>query len=145
MVYNVLEPARKELYELAQEGKSDCYFEYKKIYQGTKHTKEPDQIEFTVIESAAMAKEEEEMELANIRGNFKTLLERHCQLYPEISEKYSRMITKENYAAALDNFMTIMNYVRSNTAQIFNVKKYVITSLDNFFKKEEEPIIIEAN
>lgn len=144
LAYNVLEPAKKELEELAKEGKSDCYFTYEKIYKSAKRTKEPDKIGFHVIESPHLVEHEEGQKLTTIRNNYYDMLIRHCNLSDKESKKYSDQVTVENYADALEKLMGILNYVRSNNQLIFDRKKYIITSLDNFFKQETEPIVIDS-
>lgn len=144
LAYNVLEPARKELEELALAGKSDCYFTYEKLYRGSKHTKEPDKIAFKVIESPKLANEETAKGWGVKKNYYRDMLMRHFNLKESESEEYASMLTVENYASALECMMNIMNYANSNTQRIFDRRKYIITSLDNFFKKAKMPIVIDA-
>lgn len=144
LAYNVLEPAQKELQQLAQEGKSDCFFTYEKVYKGTRHTKEPDKLLFKVMESPKVADKESEQKLQSARKNFSDMLKRHCMLSDQESKRYADMVTLENYADSLDKLLGIFDYVRQNTQVIFDRRKYIVTSLDNFFSKEKEPIVIDV-
>lgn len=137
LAYNVLEPARRELYDLAMQGLSDCYFEYRKVYSDNKRKAEPDKLEFRVIESPTVVDKDKLEQQKAIREKFKDMLERHFLLPKDVAKEYSKKITLENYAAALEKFMTIMNYVNDNKQPVFDRRSYITTSLDNFFKEDD--------
>ena len=56
----VLDPAQKELEELARAGYCDCYFTYEKKYTGYKKAGEPDQIEFRIYKSPKLVNNEDQ-------------------------------------------------------------------------------------
>ena len=149
LAYNVLEPARKELHELAKQGLCDCYFDYKKVYLDGKRKAEPDKLEFHIIESPTLVDKENQEHQRMIREKFREMLERHFLLPKDLAKKYAKKITKENYAAALEKFMTIMNYVNDNAQPVFDRRSYIIASLDNFFKEvsqeDEKVLTIQDN
>lgn len=136
----VLEPAKKELEELASAEGADCYFDYRLIYLNGKKKGEPDQIEFTIMKSKKDVTDSYVGNLEVIRRNYDEMLRRHFKFTSQESAKYSSRITAENYTQALEKLQTVYMYVNDLNNGIQNAKAYAIKSLDNFFAEKERAV-----
>lgn len=58
---DVIDPAKREMRKLAEKGQIDFYFDYEPIYKNGRKRGNPDQIKFTIISSAALIQEAEEV------------------------------------------------------------------------------------
>ena len=136
----VLEPAKKELEELASAEGADCYFDYNLIYLNGRKKGEPDQIEFTIMKSKKNVTDSYVGNLEVIRRNYDEMLRRHFKFTSQESAKYSSRITAENYTQALEKLQTVYMYVNDLNNGIQNAKAYAMRSLDNFFAEKEKAV-----
>lgn len=133
----VLDPAKKELEELAEKGYSDCYFDYRLIFLNNKKKGEPDQLEFTIKKSPLMVTEELASNDETVRNSFCEMLKRHFSFDQATAEKYSRHVTAENYADSIEKLSQIYTFMRDANNNVSNPKRYAMRCLDNYFGDQQ--------
>lgn len=133
-IQRVLDPAQKELEDLAKRGYSDCYFTYNKKYVGKKKVGEPDQIQFVVLKSPTLLTKENQMKIESYQNYILALLTRHLKQSEGEAKFLSSYITIENYSQAVTKIQELKEQTISNP-RIKDIRKYIYTSLVNFFKE----------
>lgn len=136
VIQRVLQPAHDELKELAQLGYCNCYFEYEKIYNGTRHTGEPDSIKFLIYKSPKLVQSENSYDETGQRDYFADMLVSHFKLQRSKAQELSKFLTKANYTATMGKLMSLEAYLKKQGAEIKDVPSYVVKSFENFFRED---------
>lgn len=128
----VLEPAKEELENLADNGFCDCYFDYEKKYDHNQRGGEPDELVFHIYR--AKNKDNNLNVVTDMQRNaFADLLRRSYGFDAPAAEKMSLRLNAENYQNAIAKLMD----VRARFSQGITVHDraaYTYAALDNLFR-----------
>ena len=128
----VLEPAKKELHMLAENGFCDCYFSYDKRYDHGQRGGEPDELVFHIFipeNRQGMLLQVTDMQ----RAQFADMLTRYFGFDVTTAAKMSERITPDNYQGAVSKLMELRNRLKDNL-NINDRAAYTYAALDNFFR-----------
>lgn len=137
---NVLEPARKELKQLADDGFCDLYFEYSKGYavKGRK-TGEPDYVKLVVYETPTFITSENEKIVEYLskqeQFTFMNILNREFNIDLDQAEYYCKKVRRDSKVAFMDKIMAIKRYITEKGKDIKNPTEYAISSLNNYMEE----------
>ena len=140
----VLDPAQKELEELAKAGYCDCYFTYEKKYNGTKKTGEPDQIKFHIFKSPHLVNTEDQAVYDRQMMQLQNMIMQHFGFTPKEIESLMARINEENITEMITKVSTIYMLVKNDTkGEIKDIKAYVYKAMDNFLKETTMDTYVE--
>lgn len=140
----VLDPAQKELEQLAKAGYCDCYFTYQKKYLGSKKSGEPDQIEFRIFKSPKLTNSEEQTVYDRQRIQLEEMIIKHFGFtQPEI-ENLMKRVNERNINEMFTKVSTIYLLVKNDKAgEIKDIKAYVYKAMENFLHETEMDSYVE--
>ena len=134
----VLDPAQKELEELAKAGYCDCYFTYQKKYSGSRKSGEPDQIEFHIFKSPKLAGNEEQAVYDRQYAHLQELIMKHFGFTQQEIESLMKRVNEENVTEMMTKVSSIYMLVKNDKkGEIKDIKAYVYKAMDNFLKETE--------
>jgi hypothetical protein len=134
----VLDPAQKELEELAKAGYCDCYFTYQKKYTGSRKSGEPDQIEFHIFKSPKLAGNEEQAVYDRQYAHLQELIMKHFGFTQQEIESLMKRVNEENVTEMMTKVSSIYMLVKNDKkGEIKDIKAYVYKAMDNFLKETE--------
>lgn len=140
----VLDPAQKELEQLAKGGYCDCYFTYQKKYLGTKKSGEPDQIEFHIFKSPKLANNEEQAVYDRQYIQLQEMIMKHFGFIQTEIESLMKRVNERNITEMFTKVSTIYLLVKNDTSgEIKDIKAYVYKALDNFLRETEIDSYVE--
>lgn len=140
----VLDPAQKELEQLAKGGYCDCYFTYQKKYLGTKKSGEPDQIEFHIFKSPKLASNEEQAVYDRQYIQLQEMIMKHFGFIQTEIESLMKRVNERNITEMFTKVSTIYLLVKNDTSgEIKDIKAYVYKALDNFLRETEIDSYVE--
>jgi hypothetical protein len=134
----VLEPAKEELYELAENGFCDCYFDYVKRYDHGQRGGEPDELVFKIYRPKKKSGETMTPITDMQRKQFANMLVRHFGFKEANAEAMSKKITPENYEDACNKLISLHSRLRDDM-HITDKVAYTYRTLDNFFRGVTPP------
>lgn len=125
----VLDPAKKELRALADNGFCDCYFDYEKQYVHGQRGGEPDNLVFHIYrpQNALGEPQRDVSELQRL--NFENMLSRYFDLKADMAKKLGERLSPDNYQDALAKIMDVRNRIGT----IRDRAAYAYRTFDNFF------------
>ena len=140
----VLDPAQKELEELAKAGYCDCYFTYQKKYTGSRKSGEPDQIEFHIFKSPKLAGNEEQAVYDRQYAHLQELIMKHFGFTQQEIESLMKRVNEENVTEMMTKVSSIYMLVKNDKkGEIKDIKAYVYKAMDNFLKETEMDNYVE--
>ena len=140
----VLDPAQKELEELARAGYCDCYFTYQKKYTGYKKAGEPDAIEFKIMKSPKLMNQEEQNVYERQYLQLQDMLMKHFGFTQREIESLMRRINEHNINEMFAKVSTIYMMVKNDKeGEIKDIKAYVFKAMDNFLRETEMDLFVE--
>lgn len=129
----VLDPAKTELKELAENGFCDCYFDYEKRYDHGQRGGEPDDLIFHIYRpknsSAATLEHISDLQ----RKQFANMLTRYFGFDNSMADRMSMRITPDNYTDAVSKLMDLRRRM-SNELTVHDKAAYTYAALDNLFR-----------
>lgn len=135
VVQRVLEPARKELQELADKGCCDYYFDYEKIYPGTKRTGEPEKILFKIHKSKVFVTQADIEADKRGRQQIANLLKSHFGFDDKEAAQLSKKVNHLNCTEYLGKLVEIEQYAAK--PEVKDKKAYCAKALNQFVKDSE--------
>ncbi len=129
----VLEPAKEELEELAENGFCDCYFDYDKRYERGQRGGEPDSLIFHIYRPKNKLNKQLKDVTNMQRQQFTDMLNRYFNIEMAVAGKMSERITAENYQDAVSKLIDLRNRMRSDM-NIHDRAAYTYRVFDNFFR-----------
>ncbi len=129
----VLEPAKKELQSLAENGFCDCYFDYEKKYNNGQRGGEPDELVFHIFRPKGKLDQQLKDVSEKQREVFASMLVRYFGMEASVANKLSERVTPDNYQPAMNKLMDLQNRMRSDMT-IKDRAAYTYTTLDNLFR-----------
>lgn len=133
VVQRVLDPAKKELKEMADKGFSDYYFDYEKVYTGTRRTGEPEKILFKIFKSKQfISKKEEKTGDILQRERFAKLIIDHFGFEQNEAMQLCKEVTMANAPECLNKLLEIEQY--ASKPEVLDKKAYCAKALREFFK-----------
>lgn len=140
----VLDPAQKELEELAKAGYCDCYFTYQKRYTGIRKSGEPDQIEFRIFKSPKLANNEEQAVYDRQHSHLQEMIIKHFGFTQQEIENLMKRINEQNINEMFTKVSSIYMLVKNDKAgEIKDIKAYVYKAMDNFLRETEMDTFVE--
>lgn len=140
----VLDPAQKELEELAKAGYCDCYFTYQKRYTGTRKSGEPDQIEFRIFKSPKLANNEEQAVYDRQHSHLQEMIIKHFGFTQQEIESLMKRVNEQNINEMFTKVSSIYMLVKNDKAgEIKDIKAYVYKAMDNFLRETEMDTFVE--
>lgn len=128
----VLDPARAELKELAEDGFCDCWFDYERLYLKGQRGGEPDKLVFTIHRAGA----QEETQVRDIseaqRRQMGELLVRHFAFTAEDAAKMAARITPALYPDAMQKLLELRDRFRA--VPVKDRAAYTYRSLDQLLR-----------
>lgn len=141
----VLDPAQKELEELAKAGYCDCYFTYQKRYTGTRKSGEPDQIEFRIFKSPKLANNEEQAVYDRQHSHLQEMIIKHFGFTQQEIESLMKRVNEQNINEMFTKVSSIYMLVKNDKAgEIKDIKAYVYKAMDNFLRETEMDTFVEV-
>ena len=132
----VLDPAQKELEELARAGYCDCYFTYEKKYTGYKKAGEPDQIEFKIMKSPKLQNHDELAVFDRQYEQLQNMMMKHFGFTQREIESLMKRINEQNIQEMITKVSTIYMLVQNDKkGEIKDIKAYVYKAMDNFLNE----------
>ena len=132
----VLDPAQKELEELARAGYCDCYFTYEKKYTGYKKAGEPDQIEFRIYKSRKLVNNEDQAVFDRQYEQLQNMIMKHFGFTQREIESLMKRINEQNIQEMITKVSTIYMMVHDDKkGEIKDIKTYVYKAMDNFLNE----------
>ncbi|MBR4240045.1 MAG: replication initiation protein [Prevotella sp.] len=136
VVRRVLQPAADELRELAEQGFSDCWFDYEKKYDHGQRGGEPDELVFRIHRTEnGIDKQLEQISQAQ-RERIAQMLVRHFDFTPANARKLSERVNGDNYSDVFTKLTDLYSRLRTDYS-IRDKAAYVFASLDRLFKEHE--------
>lgn len=132
----VLDPARDELRELAEDGFCDCWFDYDRLYLNGQRGGEPDKLVFTIHRAGTPADERPRDISDAQRRQVGEMLVRHFAFSAEDAARMAARATPANYQAINEKLVEL----RERFAQM-SVKDraaYTYRSLDQLIRSIEQ-------
>ncbi len=129
----VLEPAKGELRQLAENGFCDCYFDYEKKYNNGQRGGEPDELVFHIYRPKGKLDQQLKDVSQKQREVFAGMLVRYFGMDASVAAKLGERITPDNYQMAINKLMDLQNRMRSDMT-IKDRAAYTYTALDNLFR-----------
>ena len=129
----VLEPAKTELKELAENGFCDCFFDYEKRYNHGQRGGEPDDLIFHIYrpKNSAAANLERISDLQ--RKQFADMLTRYFGFDNGMADRMSMRITPDNYTDAVSKLMDLRRRM-GHDLTVHDKAAYTYAALDNLFR-----------
>ena len=129
----VLEPAKTELHELAENGFCDCYFDYEKRYNHGQRGGEPDDLVFHIYrpKKGVAAQLEHISDLQ--RRQFADMLTRYFGFDNGMADRMSMRITPDNYTDAVSKLMDLRKRM-GHDLTVHDRAAYTYAALDNLFR-----------
>ena len=128
----VLDPAKTELQELAENGFCDCYFDYDKRYEHGQRGGEPDDLIFHIYRPKnATASLEHISDLQ--RRQFADMLTRYFGFDASTADRMSLRITPDNYTDAVNKLMDLRKRM-GHDLTVHDRAAYTFAALDNLFR-----------
>ena len=132
----VLDPAQKELEELARAGYCDCYFTYEKKYTGYKKAGEPDQIEFRIYKSPKLVNNEDQAVFDRQYEQLQNMIMKHFGFTQREIESLMKRINEQNIQEMITKVSTIYMMMHDDKkGEIKDIKAYVYKAMDNFLNE----------
>lgn len=138
VVQRVLDPAKKELAELADKGFSDYYFDYEKVYSGSRRTGEPDKILFKIFKSKMFVSKANVEADKRCRERFQILLKTHFDFDDKEAASLSKKVNQLNAAEYLGKLVEIEQYAAK--PEVKDKKRYCAKALAEFIKEQESAV-----
>lgn len=129
----VIEPTRLELYDKASRGETDCYFEYRPIYNNGGSTGEPDYIEFDIRYSENGKELSASLMLAKKKYDVKSVLEDQFKWAPAAADELLMDIDADNIDYLFELINEVDELLRSQ--DVHNVAGYTSVVLRSKLKQ----------
>lgn len=133
----VLEPAKEELQQLAENGFCDCYFDYEKRYNQGQRGGEPDELVFHIYRPKGRLNQQLKDVTDMQRSQFADMLVRYFGFDGAVARKMGDRITPANYQNAVAKLVDLRNRLR-NDLTIHDRAAYTYRVLDNLFRGIQE-------
>ena len=128
----VLEPPMKELKELAETGKVNCYYEYEPIYEGGKKRGNPAKLHFRIIKTDLGRALDSQTETVKDIAEIKNFLECELGISKRDAKSLCCFLTNENKNAFRQKMMEVKAYVANPKHDVKKPHVYAITALKNW-------------
>ncbi len=128
----VLEPPMKELKELAETGKVNCYYEYEPIYEGGKKRGNPAKLHFRIIKTDLGRALDSQTETVQDIAEIKNFLENELGLSKRDAKSLCCFLTNENKNGFRQKMMEVKAYVADPKHNVKKPHVYAITALKNW-------------
>ena len=133
----VLEPAKAELKELANEGYCDCYFDYEKKYDNGQRGGEPDELVFNIYKADDQLNTQLKEATEAQKKQFEQMLINYFAFTAANAQKLASRITADTYGEAVQKLMDLR--VRFKTTYVKDKAAYTYKSIDHLLKEHEVP------
>lgn len=129
----VLEPAKEELQQLAQNGFCDCYFDYDKRYTRGQRGGEPDELVFRIYRPKNKLSENLQKITSMQRQSFSDMLVRYFNFEPTTARALGDRITSDNYQDAVSKLIDLRQRL-TGAHGVHDRAAYAYRALDNLLR-----------
>lgn len=135
----VLDPAKEELQQLAENGFCDCYFDYDKVYLQGQRGGEPDRLTFHIYHPRNKQLADNLQKVTDQqRQVFADMLVRYFGFEQSMARKMSERINGDNYQSAVAKLVDLRSRLKSDLT-IHDRAAYTYRTLDNLFRGNTTP------
>lgn len=134
----VLKGAEEELRTLADEGLSDCYFDFEETYPADKKRGEPEKIIFHIHTTQYGKQIESSLQQNSLYIEIEKVLRNEYDFNTSSIKQVFALVSEGTAQLCLDKIAEIGEWMKEHADSIEDKKKYMLVSLKNALKEEVE-------
>ena len=133
----VLDPSRKELQKMSEDGQVDCYFDYEPIFPAGKNRGLPDKLVFTIYQSNLGRIISDKNKNTSTTIEIEKFLKNDLQQTPTNCQKLMKLLTEENRVGFQQKMKTLKKHCEDPANKVDCTRSYAWRSLNDYLQAHQ--------